>query len=680
MRPIGAALVWNRIMVMFYFGVDYYPEHWPEARWELDARMMQDAGINVVRLAEFAWALLEPEDGVFDFAWLDRAMGVLAHAQIQVVLGTPSATPPPWLWQKLPDSVLVDETGTAREYGSRREYSPTHSGYRAHAVRVARALAEHYHAHPQVIGWQIDNEFGDRCYAPGTRLAFQHWLKARYGSLAALNECWGTRFWSQIYNDWAQIPVPVKRLHAQHNPSLHLDYYRFISEVYVEFQQLQVDVLREICPPRQFISHNFMGFSYPNINYFDLAKALDLVTWDNYPRGFWVTTATIDPAPLALGHTTMRGLKQQNFWVMEQQSGQGAWDTLPPVPRPGEIALWAYQGIAHGADGIIFFRWRTARFGTEQYWHGVLDHDGQGRRRYAEVKQMGQDIARIGALIAQSVVRADTAILLSYDSRFAFQIQRNNPDFSYDRLLTAYFSALHQSNIPTDIIAPDHDLNRYRLVIVPALYITESDTVARLTAFVEQGGTLIITARSGVKDHTNIVVEKVLPGLLAPLCGVEVQEYDSPLAGEKCVLKSVADDFAGRGAAAAWCDILKPTTARVLAEYAQAFYAGQPAITLNRVGQGQVIYVGTVGDQALVDSLVDYAIGLAGIQHGLTTPQGVEATTRWQGDEPFLFVLNHTDEVQSVVINADYYDLISDSRQSQSITLEPKQVMILTLV
>jgi len=662
---------------MLYFGVDYYPEHWPESRWETDARMMQEAGINVVRLAEFAWALLEPEDGRFDFEWLDRAINVLARRQIKIVLGTPSATPPPWLWQKIPDSALVDENGTPREYGSRREYSPTHSDYRAHAVRIARAMAQHYAANSQVIGWQIDNEFGDRCYAPGTRLAFQNWLKERYGSLETLNECWGTRFWSHIYTDWAQIPVPVKRVHAQHNPSLHLDYYRFMSEVYVEFQQLQVDALREICPPEQFITHNFMGFGYPRINYFDLAKSLDLVTWDNYPRGFWVTTQDIAPAPIALGHVTMRSLKKQNFWVMEQQSGQGSWETLPPMTRPGEIALWAYQAIAHGADGIVFFRWRTCRFGVEQYWHGVLDHDGQGRRRYVEVKQMGQEIARAGTLIAGSEVRAEVAIMLSYDSRFAFEIQPNNPDFSYERHLTDYYTALHQANIPVDVVAPDDVLNGYKLVIVPALYITEMETVQHLTTFVERGGTLIVTARSGVKDHTNIVVNHVLPGLLAPLCGVEVQEYDSPLSGEKRALKFIADDFAGQGKAAVWCDILKPTTARVLAEYAEDFYAGQPAVTLNSVGSGVVIYSGTMGDATFVESIVEYARQHTDVQSLLETPPQVEVTARWRGDQRLLFILNHADVTHEIKIEDGYIDLLSGQEQENILKLQPKQVMIL---
>jgi beta-galactosidase len=420
-----------------------------------------------------------------------------------------------------------------------------------------------------------------------------------------------------------------------------------------------------------------MGFNYPKLNYFDLARSLDLVTWDNYPRGFWIKTPDIAPAPMALGHATMRGLKKQNFWVMEQQSGQGSWDMLPPTPRPGEIALWAYQAIAHGADGIVFFRWRTCRFGTEQYWHGILDHDGQGRRRYAEVKEMGQQIARIGSLISGGEVRAKTAIVLSYDSRFGFQIQQNNPDFGYERHLGDYFSALHAANIVVDIVAPDDDLTAYELVIVPALYVTEIETVKCFEAFVKRGGILVVTARSGVKDHTNIVVDTPLPGLLAPLCGVEVQEYDSLLSGQQRAVKFATPDMHVGGNATVWCDILKPTTAQVLARYDEDFYAGHPAATLNHVGQGAVIYVGTIGDANFVNSIVSYAARLAAIGGIMETPPLVEVTERWRGHERFLFILNHANIPEPITINGKAFDLISQHEHDGSITLQPKQVMIL---
>ena len=267
---------------MFRFGVDYYPEHWPPERWETDARLMEEAGINVVRLAEFAWSYLEPRPGHYDFGWLDRALEILNRHGIQAVLGTPTASPTPWVMSMYADAYRVPESGQRQAYGNRREYCPTHPGYRECGRLVTRAMAVHYAGHPGVIGWQIDNEFGDRCYCPICRASFQTWLQKRYGTLDALNAAWGTVFWSHVYTDWSQVPVPVAPGGVP-NPGLALDYRRYMSDAYVTFQQEQVDILRQCCPG-QFITHNFMGFGYEQLNYFDLARSLDIVAWDNYPR------------------------------------------------------------------------------------------------------------------------------------------------------------------------------------------------------------------------------------------------------------------------------------------------------------------------------------------------------------------------------------------------------------
>jgi beta-galactosidase len=409
---------------MFYFGVDYYPEHWPEDRWSEDARLMADAGFNVVRMAEFAWSKLEPADEAkpggerFDFNWLDRAISILYAHGIYTVLGTPTASPPAWLMLSNPELFRVRNDGRRATFGNRREYCQTNPLYHQRSTQIVSAMAEHYASHPAVIGWQIDNEFGERCYCPVCQAKFQGWLKVRYHTLDELNARWGTNFWSHTYNQWDEIPVPVTT-GGSPNPGLALDFARFTSDSYVAYQQIQVDILRGKCP-NHFITHNFMSFGYEGLNYYDLAKTLDLVAWDNYPVGFWQPDKPDSISP-ALGHDTMRGLKQQNFWVMEQQAGPSGWEIISPSPRPGELRLWAYQGIAHGADSIVFFRWRTARHGTEQYWHGLLDHNGRPGRRYAEIKRMGGEIQKIGKIIEGANIHAKVAMLHSYDSRFGFQ-------------------------------------------------------------------------------------------------------------------------------------------------------------------------------------------------------------------------------------------------------------------
>ena len=669
---------------MLYFGVDYYPEHWPEERWPEDARLMAEAGINVVRLAEFAWSRLEPRPDHFDFDWLDRAMTILQARGIQVVLGTPTASPPPWVMAMMPDAYRVLESGQRQTYGNRREYCHGHSGYRERGRIVTQAMAEHYADHLGVIGWQIDNELGGRCYCSICRAHFHVWLQKKYGSLDDLNAAWGTVFWSHVYTEWSQIPVPMQTGGVP-NPGLDLDFRRFMSDAYVRFQQEQVDILRRTCP-NQFITHNFMGFHFDGINYYDLARPLDFVAWDNYLRTGWSLDKEANAAASALGHDTMRGLKGRSFWLMEQQSGCGGWQTAGLNPRPGEMRLWTYQAIAHGADAIVYFRWRTARFGTEQYWHGMLDHHGQPRRRYQELQSIGAELKRVGEQILEAESRPQVAMLLSYNTRFAFQAQPNHNDFKYPELFASYYKGLHRRNVGVDIVPPSADLSRYRLVLAPALHVLGQDVADNLRRYVENGGTLLTTARSGVKDEANAVVDMPLPGPLADVCGVEVEEYEALPHDVKVSLKLELPGLIPNTPAAQawlWCDVLTPTTAQVVARYQASveepglYYADRAAITLNRFGQGQAMYVGTLGDETLHDMVVEWLLGAVSVLPTLTTPPRVETVERWKHGQRLLFLLNHADQAHSVVLPQPLRDLLTGQVVNQKATLEPKGVMIL---
>ena len=663
---------------MFPFGVDYYPEQWPEARWAEDARLMAEAGFNVVRLAEFAWSKMEPRAGHFDFDWLDRAIAILAEHGLRVILGTPTASPPAWLMTANPDLFRVREDGQRLSFGNRREYCPSHPVYHEYARRIVTRLAEHFARHPAVIGWQIDNEFGERCYCPVCAQAFRAWLRRRYESLDEVNQKWGTAFWGHQYSEWDQIPQPLAAGGAP-NPGLALDYYRFASDAYVAFQQQQVEVLKARCPGH-FVTHNFMGFGSDRLNYYNLARPLDLVAWDNYPRTQWSLQVELDPSQAALSADAMRGLKRRNFWVVEQQAGQGGWEVVSVAPRPGELRLWAYQAIAHGADGLLFFRWRTARFGAEQYWHGLLEHDARPGRRYAEIKRMGAELRRIGPLVCQSSVRAQAALLQSYDSRFAFQIQANNPGFNYSHHFHQVYRAFHRRHLALDVIAPGEDLSAYRLVVAPALHILAEAEADRLRRFVQDGGVLAVTPRSGVKDENNAVVEQPLPGLLAELCGVQVEEYDSLPAGATQPLEGQWLE-AQRGEAMlaeTWCDILTPTTADVIASYTASYYAGRPAITRNRYGRGQALYVGTFGNAHLWSALARRLLSMAGLGPVLEAPDGVELAERWQAGRRLLFVLNHSQRDQQLALDRPYRDLLdADSSMEGAVVLAPHAVLIL---
>jgi beta-galactosidase len=434
---------------MIYLGADYYPEHWPEERWVEDARLMAQAGFNVVRLAEFAWSMMEMREGDFRFDWLDRAIDVLSEHHIQVVLGTPTASPPPWLMYKGADLFLVQQNGVRQTYGLRREYCPNHPLYHQYSQKIVTEMASHFKNNPAVIGWQIDNEFGDRCFCDICREKFHEWLQQRYEMIDHLNHRWGTVFWSHIYTEWSQIPVPLATIRA-HNPGLALDYYRFMSDSYCAYQREQIEIIRQICPDH-FITHNLMGFGYDKLNYYAMTDDLDFVSWDNYRRMQWNMEAKVDPVTAALSHDTMRGLKKKNYWVMEQQAGGGGWDSLAVTPKPGEMRLWTYQSIAHGADGILYFRWRTCRSGTEQYWQGLLEHHGIPGRRYHEVAQIGDELKKVGHRIAGSTVNPKIAIMQSYDTRFAFQIQPNHPSFSYERQILEIYRGFYEHHISVEI-------------------------------------------------------------------------------------------------------------------------------------------------------------------------------------------------------------------------------------
>ena len=576
-----------------------------------------------------------------------------------------------------PELFRAREDGLRITFGNRREYCPNNPVYHDYTRRIVTRMAERYADHPQVIGWQIDNEFGDRCYCPVCARAFHAWLGRRYETLAALNQAWGTTFWSHVYGDWAEIPLPLSTGGAP-NPGLALDFYRFASDSYVAYQQLQLAILRQYCP-NHFVTHNFMGFGYDNINYFDLARDLDVVSWDNYPRTQWNMQADVDPSQAALAHTTMRGLKRRSYWVMEQQAGPGGWEMVSVAPRPGELRLWAYQSIAHGADGIVFFRWRTARFGTEQYWHGLLDHAARPTRRYAEIKRMGEEIQQAARSIHDSAVKPAVAMLLSYDSRFAFQIQPNNPQFSYTAHFHQVYRAFHQRHVAIDIVDPSADLSTYKLVIAPALHLVPEAVAENLAAFVRAGGVLVITPRSGVKDATNAVVELPLPGLLADLCGATVEEYDSLPATTSQALRFIPGELADRPLerVRVWCDIVAPTSAEVIACYTSDYYAGRPAMTMNRFGEGRAIYIGTIGEPGLYETLAGWLLDLAGIERRSDVPDGVEVAERWLDRRRLLFVLNHTDRQQLVPVDGRYSDLLRGGEVRHSAVVDPRDVLVL---
>ena len=415
----------------FLYGVVYYPEQWPEARWDSDLARIAQTGMNVVRMGEGAWSVWEPEEGRYDFALFDRALELCLRHGLKAIMGTPTYTPPAWLTERYPEVSRVSFDGTRLTHGSRRHYNYTSPIYRQKSQAITEALAEHYQGHPAVIGWQIDNELNchlDVSFAPSDHEAFRAWCQERYGTLDALNQAWGTAFWSQTYTAWDQVWLPRPTVTYQ-NPSLLLDFYRFTSDMTIRFGAMQRQIIKRIAP-HQFVTHN----AFQTMTSVDLPKfvqeAVDFVSYDSYPE-FKVCDLTLptrfrDRSESKL-LSRMRGVSPK-FMVLEQQSGpsgqiggvlNGNPDYLHPTPKPGQMRLWCWNSIANGADGLLFFRWRSLPYGSEAHWNGLLYHDERNTWRLEEAKRLGDEIKRVSADADEHPLRFDRGDFVRFRQRIA---------------------------------------------------------------------------------------------------------------------------------------------------------------------------------------------------------------------------------------------------------------------
>jgi beta-galactosidase len=670
------------------FGVCYYPEHWPEERWETDALMMVEAGIEIVRVAEFAWAKMEPEAGYYEWSWLDRAINLLGSAGLRVMLGTPTATPPVWLTRKNPDILRVDANGRRRDHGTRRHYCPNSPTYRGYSQEIVSAMAQRYGQHPHVFGWQIDNEWGGghtaRCYCKNCVIAFQEWLRERYGEISSLNDAWGTIFWSQTYAGWSQIHLPDQSIDKP-NPSHVLDFYRFSSDSYVDYQKLQIDLVRRYAPDH-IVTTNFMGL-YRDLDQFNLATDLDFVSWDSYPTGNldrWQKHLYLsqdenvssenqfaydvgDPYITSLAHALTRGLKDQPFWVMEQQAGAINWGKVNPGIRPGTTRLWTWHALAEGADTIVYFRWRSTLFAQEQYHSGLLHHDGSAGVAMHDLavlkaeQQLMDDIAR-------QPNEAKVALIVDFDDLWAIELQPHRRDYGYLKHLFVYYCACQRLGIQVDVIPASADLHRYSLVIAPTLHIVDEVNVERFAHYVKSGGLLLLGVRSGFKSESNLVTAQSLPGPLRSITGTTILNWQSLPETYGWELSTELGELQGQ--AAYWVEVLQPESesVRVLVSYSSGPYSGQAAMVENPLGQGCVYYQGWYPTEGQTLALIKYLSELNGLKRIADLPRGLIARRR--GDS--IILLNFTDNsftaaVAGKTISVAPRDVVVET----SLTLKP---------
>ena len=520
-------------------GVCYYPEHWPQANWAADARHMAETGITRVRIGEFAWSRVEPEPGRFDWGWLDKAIDVLHDAGLGVILGTPTATPPKWLVDQMPDMVAADEHGRKRGFGSRRHYCFSHGGYREQAARITRAYAERYGNHPAVVMWQTDNEYGCHdtviSYSDAARLAFRVWLAGRYGTIDALNTAWGNVFWSMEYRSFDEVDLPNLTV-TEANPAHWLAFRRFSSDQVAAFDRAQVNIIRELSPGRD-VMHNAMGF-FTDYDHHDLGRHLDCVMWDSYPLGFlemfrfseadkrdYVRQGHPDIA--AFHHDLYRGCAADGRWgVIEQQPGPVNWARNNPAPLPGMVRLWTLEAMAHGAELVSYFRWRQAPFAQEQMHAGLLRPDGKPAPGLGEAAQASADIAAIQGTgePANAEPVKEAAIIFSYEAEWVTAVQPQGEDLSALWASFTAYTQLRKLGLNVDIIAPGTDLNGYAMVVLPCLPIVPDDLAQQLSEF---AGQIIIGPRSGSKTAEFSIPDTLAPGPLQAIFPAQVSRSES---------------------------------------------------------------------------------------------------------------------------------------------------------
>jgi beta-galactosidase len=515
-------------------GVCYYPEQWPEAQWSNDALQMVALGLSRVRIGEFAWSRIEPAPGQLDWAWLDRAVETLHAAGLGIIMGTPTATPPKWLVDQMPDMVAIDAEGRPRKFGSRRHYCFSHPGYQAEAARIVSAVANRYGTHPAIIAWQTDNEYGCHdtviSYSDAAASAFRRWLADKYPEIGALNTAWGNVFWSQEYRSFGQIDPPHLTV-TEPNPAHVLDYWRFASDEVVSFNRMQVDILRAGSPGRDVV-HNFMGF-FNDFDHHAVSRDLDVATWDSYPLGFleqyWFPEADKlryarqgHPDIAAFHHDLYRGCSEDGrWWVMEQQPGPVNWARFNPAPLPGMVRLWSLEAMAHGAELVSYFRWRQAPFAQEQMHSGLLRPDSSDDVGAGEALRVSQDIGLIGVV---GPPEKSVALVYSYEAEWVFRTQPQGASFRYPELAFNFYTALRRLGLSVDVVSPDADLSAYKMVIVPSLPILSEEIVAKLAAL---ACPVLLGPRTGSKTPDFAIPPNLAPGPLQSVLPIRVVRVES---------------------------------------------------------------------------------------------------------------------------------------------------------
>lgn len=671
---------------VFMHGADYNPDQWqhdPQVLEE-DIRMMKLAKCNIMAIGIFAWSALEPVEGTYTFDWLDRVLDTFAANGIYAWLATPSGARPVWMAEQYPEVLRVGANRVRNLFGARHNHCFTSPVYREKVTMMNTRLAERYAQHPAVVGWHISNEYGGECHCSYCQEAFRDWLKAKYGTLDALNMAWWTSFWSHTYTSWSQIESP-----APHGENLvhgmNLDWKRFVTDQTVDFCRHEIAPLKA-ANVQLPVTTNLMD-AYEGLNYWKFADILDVISWDAYPTWHDGKDQRNLAAWFALNHDMFRSLKGgQPFLLMESTPSLTNWQAVSKLKKPGMHLLSSLQAVAHGSDSVQYFQWRKSRGASEKLHGAVIDHVGHEHTRvFRDVAELGGALEKLSDVIGTSVP-AETALIFDWENRWAVKNSQGprNMGIKYEQTVLSHYRAFWDSGVPVDVIDMDCDFSKYKLIVAPMLYLVRPGVGERIEQFVADGGTFVTTYWSGIVDENDLCFQGGFPGPLRKTLGIWSEEIDALYDNEKNRLifsKGNGLELAGEYESRELCELIHLEGAESLAVYADDFYAGRSALTVNSFGKGKAYYIATRTDEYFLKQFYKQVIKQAGIEAVLQTelPAEVTAQVRVDGENAYVFLMNFGQQAQTVELDVNtYWDMLSqETLEASSLLLEPYGVRVL---
>ncbi|WP_432459936.1 beta-galactosidase [Agarivorans sp. QJM3NY_25] len=661
-------------------GADYNPEQWLDRPdiLERDIELMKQVRCNVMSVGIFSWAAIEPQEGQFNFGWLDQVLDRLAENNISVFLATPSGARPAWLSQKYPSVLRVNNARVKQLHGERHNHCYTSVDYRAKVAMINQQLAERYSSHPAVIAWHISNEYGGDCHCDECQSAFRLWLQNKYQSLDELNQKWWSQFWSHNYSSWSQIESPSS-IGENSVHGLKLDWKRFVSEQVTDFCVQEVKPLKKV-NAKLPVTANLMEYFY-DYDYWKLSQAIDIASWDSYPLWHQGQDDLGLACYTAMYHDLMRSLKDQPFLLMESTPSQTNWQPVTKLKKPGMHLLASMQAVAHGSDSVQYFQWRKSRGSVEKFHGAVVDHVGHVDTRVGkEVAQVGQRLQQLSGL-AGSRTAAEVAIIFDWESRWAMDDAQGprNEGLFYEQTVNDNYRGFWEQGINCDVIEQLSDFSTYKVIVAPMLYLIKPGVAERIEAFVNQGGVFVATYWSGIVDQNDLCFLGGFPGgsdsPLRHTLGIWAEEIDSLYDEER--IEVVAEPINPLGLSGSYqarhlCELIHCEGAEVIARYNSDFFAGMPAVTCNRQGEGYAYYITSKNS---LDFNRDFYQGIIR-RHHLTRvinselPQGISVTKRHNQSTEYLFVMNFS--TQEKVLLLDDTNYVDESTQHSLINAQIK--------